>query len=313
MGAVIKAGELFAVTDAKSGQAGAIVLWRLQGELDLSKLRRAWDEAKLPEALLPEYPSAAVALRRACREQEGKACVVHGLKDGGFAVVDVKSVEDADQPLDFTVGLTVKLTNGPDGKSPRAWSLSKTSAPYTPELTFNHPANPRAGEIAKSFLENLQRIEAEDTGLWLAHLVKTRVMAIPLRDTGGTYFVPQETLAEWQAIATATKAASGTFFAEIPAMQSSKAVDAILDALTREAAAQLALVEAELQKALASEKQGMGSRAVVTRLRACAAMEDKLETYEALLDVRLDQVRERILGLRANLSAAALIDDKEGA
>jgi hypothetical protein len=308
--AVIQGGELFAVTDAKAGQAGAIVLWRLQGELDLAKLRRAWEAAKLPETLLPEYPSAAVALRRACREQEGKACVVHGLKDGGFAVVDVKAVEDADQPLDFTVGLTVKLATSSIEK-PRGWKLSDAllGGP-TPTLEFNHPENPRAGEISRAFLENLQRIEAEDTGLWLAHLVKTRVMAIPLRDTGGTYFVPQETLSEWQAIATATKAASGTFFAEIPAMQSSKAVEAILDALTREAAAQLALVEVELQKALASEKKGMGERAVVTRLRACAAMEDKLETYEALLDVRLDQVRERILGLRANLSAAALIGDR---
>lgn len=313
MGQIIKAGELFAVTDAKAGQAGAIVLWRLQGELDLAKLRRAWGEAGLPEVLLPEYPSAAVALRRACREQASKSCVVHGLKDGGFAVVDVKAVEDADQPLDFSVALTVKLTPGVVS-NPRGWTLSEAlpGAP-TPTLDFNHPAHHRAGEIARDFLANLQRIEAEDTGLWLAHLVKTRVMAIPLRDTGGTYFVPQETLAEWQAIAACTQAASGTFFAEIPAMQSSKAVDAILDALTREAAHQLELVEVELQRALASEKKGMGERAVVTRLRACAAMEDKLETYEALLDVRLDQVRDRIIGLRANLSAAALIGDKEGA
>jgi len=311
MNQIIKQGDIYAVTDAQEGQAGAIVLWRLQGELDLNRLRRAWDERGLAETLLPEYPSAAVALRRACREQEGKACVVHGLKNGGFAVVNVKAVEDADQPLDFSVGLTVKLTTNGGIVKPRGWTLSDAKlGEGAPGLEFNHPAHPRAEEISKAFEENLRRIEAEDTGLWLADLVKHTAMAIPLRDTGGTYFVPRETLGTWQAIVAATKASGATFFAEIPAMQSSKAVDAILDALTREAAAQLEGIEAEIQKAMASEKGGMGERAVQTRLRSCAAMEAKLSTYEGLLDVKLEQLRGGLLGLRANLAAAALVGDK---
>ena len=215
MSKVIKSGELYAVTDAKEGQAGAIVLWRLQGELDLNRLRAAWAERGLPVELLPEFPSPAVALRRACRNQEDKACMVRGLKDGGFAVVDVKAVDDEDQPLDFSVGFTARLTACQHGGQ-------------------RHPLLPDGDE---RFLE-----------------------------FNGGALLPSN---EKRARQIAEDFASATFFAE------------------------------------------MGSRAVVTRLRSCAAMEDKLEAYEALLDVRLDQVRDRILGLRANLAAAALVGKEE--
>lgn len=285
--------DIVAVTDAQRGQAGAIVLWRLSGELDFDRLSAAWAREGLEEGLLPTRPSPEVALRRAVREQEGPRLLVRSLPSrAGYALVDVREVQDPDAPLAFDVGLLVRL----DG--------SKTG------LEFNgHQHQHRlAGPIGEEFRACLRRIEAEDTGLWLADLVKRVARAVPLRDTGGVYFVPQESVELWGKISACVREASDTFFAEVPAMTSAKAVAAILDAVTREAAGQIEGVEADIQKALA-ERGGMGARAVRTRLSACAALEAKLATYESLLDTRLEDVRGRLVGLRANLAASALAEN----
>lgn len=281
--------NIVAVTDAKVGQVGAIVLWRLSGELDHRKLKAAWEAEGLSENLLPTLPSAEVALRRAAQEQRGPRMLVHSLPGrGGFALVDVLEQKDnQDAPLKFDVGLAVRLNSKRDG------------------VEFNHDDHHLAAQIARDFEASRHRIEAEDTGLWLADLVKRVVHAVPLRDTGGVYFVPQEAVELWGKITRCVREASATYFAEIPAMQSHNAVAAILDAVSREAAGQLEAVEAEMQKAIA-ERGGMGKRAVVNRLASCAVLEQKLTTYEGLLDTKLEDLRGRLVGLRANLAASAL-------
>ena len=45
-------------------EAGAIIWWRLSGELSLETLRDAWGAASLDSKLLPKEPTAVTAMAR---------------------------------------------------------------------------------------------------------------------------------------------------------------------------------------------------------------------------------------------------------
>lgn len=286
----MSAATVMAIPDLDREAAGAIVLWRLQGETDASKLEAALKEAGL-EALMPSLPSAAVALRRALRAHESKHVLARALPNGGYAMVRESPRESAEQPLEYEVLLTVHVSS--EGR-----------------LDFKHPftvdTQTLVDSITEAAFENMLRLEASDTGSWLSRCVDV-VKAVPLRDTGGVYFVPRETLPTWRKIVDALRGASHSYGSEIPALKSTDAIAAILDSLNREADAFLERVQEELSSAV-QEKGGMGSRAVKTRLQRCEESMEKLAVYEKLLGVSLDSVRARVEGMQANLAAAVLVE-----
>lgn len=283
-----------AVTDSlPEGTAGAIVLWRLQGDTNYDALKAAFVGQGLDEKLLPSLPSDEVAFRRAVKAQEEKRVLVRKLPTGyGYALVHEQAavLPEADvgedyQPLNYVVTLTIKLIQG--------------------GLMFSHPDLPVCAEVFAAFNANRARIESNDTANWLCEMVR-HVKAVGLRDTGGVYFIPRETLPVWRKIVAALRTASATYVAEIQALKSKDAVDAILDSLEREADTFLGTLEEELKEAAATP-DGMGVRAIRTRTAKCEASAAKLDTYEQLLGVKLDKVRARTEALKANLAAAALI------
>lgn len=290
--------DVMAISDVSSEAAGAIVLWRLSGETSFEALKAGFAAQGLGEKLLPELPSPEVALRRAVRAQESKRVLVRRLPGGapGYAIVNEQAIEgdgSASAPLRYDIGLQVRLIQG---------GLTFSSPPGSGQ---QERENILAAEIQATFEAGKQRLEATDTAGWLCEMVRV-VSAVPLRDTGGVYFVPRYTLPLWRRIVAALKGASATFVAEIPALRSSEAVDAILDSLRREADQFIGTMEAELAEAAATP-DGMGGRAIKTRLNRCEETVSKLGTYERLLGVKVDEVRSRVEVLQANLAAAALI------
>lgn len=293
--------DVVAITDISQDAAGAIVLWRLSGDTNLDKLRAAFAAHGIDEKLLPETPSPETALRRAVKEHEDKRMLVRPLpgKRAAYALVTehARAEEEAAQvqnALEYSVLLTVRLAyNGDDG---------------APNLEFSYADDKLsaiAADIRSTFTVGMDRVTSNDTVGWLCDMVR-HVKAVPLRDTGGVYFVPRQTLPLWRKIAASLRSASATYVAEIPALKSSEAVDTILDSLQREADQFLGTMEEELRKA-ADAPDGMGSRAIKTRIARCDASVEKLSIYEKLLGVRLDKVRDRVGALQANLAAAALI------
>jgi hypothetical protein len=139
---------------------------------------------------------------------------------------------------------------------------------------------------------------------WLVRMVYS-THAVGLRDTGGIYFVPRDGVDEWKKLVGAIRAASAHQFFEVPALRSSEAVDAILDALITEAGESILKMEEQLT----SDK--LGEKALHGRVEKCDAMKSKIESYEALLGTNLDKLRERLDGLKANLAAAALLKGED--
>lgn len=268
---------IVAVTESME-TAGAIVWWRLSGSTDGYALRKAWDEAGLPEELVPELPSAEKALRRAVMEQRERRRLVRPLEGTkGWAIVDESATGE---DLDYSIAIRVTVNKIGHADVEPAGATG-------------------ADEIKVAYNRHLEQLAQTDISTWLVGLA-ARVRAVALRDTGGVYFIPREQLALWRLMAGALSAASDHRVFEVPALKSDEAVEAVLDAVAREAEAAAQVMEEEL------EKESLGERALRTRTERCGAIEEKLQTYEKLLGTSLDALHDRLESLRANLAVAAL-------
>ncbi len=269
--------KLVAVPDAALGTtAGAIVYWRISGGLDLLRLREAWEAEGLPAKLLPEEPSPTVALRRAVRVLKTSDTRVESTRQG-LQVLDVR--EDTDGELHHTKRLVASVD--------KVGRIRVSFARYIEDET----AVCAAYEEATSSLAN------EDISPWLSTLMP-EVSALALRDTGGVYFVPAFSTSRLEAMVRALEASTEHVIAMIPALSSERAATAFFDALQIEADKELAVMRREL------EEESLGERALTTRIRATEGVEAKLSRYEGLLGGNLEQVRERILAVRAELTVA---------
>jgi len=260
--------------------AGAVIWWHLSGCVSLHSLSQAWKDRGWSPDDLPEVPSPKTALRRALRAQESKTRFVRQV-EGGWALVEQRQVPDSSDPA-FVILLLAGL--GEDDRP--AFARGDETGP---EL-----------EAAVGAAFDLARIELEpaDVSSWMVWY-GLKLSAVPLRDTGGLYFIPAQTLAQWHELATVVREVSRHTLCEIPAMRSDEAVSAILDAVQREAQAEAEAMEAELAK-------GIGERAINTRLERTEAVEKKISLYEDLLGSKLETLRSRLSVLRSNLSLALL-------
>lgn len=268
--------------------AGAIVYWRLEGALDVERLRAAWEAAGLPAELLPDTPPTTTALARAVRERQGGRVLVRPLEGkGGYAVVHERARGD---DLSHSVQLSVKLDptgrllfQQPGGGWVRAAALPNTGA----------------AEIAGAYERHLMECAAEDVGTWLVRLVTKFVDGVGLRDTGGIYYVPPAHVAVWDLIAGCVREVSAHRTFRIPAVRSSEAVQAVLDAVEQEA-------RREFDGMMEEAKGALGERAINARYDRVEDVERKVARYEEMLGQRLDSFRERAEELRAALAVAML-------
>jgi predicted nucleic acid-binding Zn-ribbon protein len=99
---------------------------------------------------------------------------------------------------------------------------------------------------------------------------------------------------------------SGHVVNRVPAMRSSDAVDAILDAITQEAEYETKRMEEDLEEAK------LGARGFENRIARTDEVESKVSRYEELLGRKLDTIRERLEALRANLTVAMMKADTNG-
>jgi hypothetical protein len=276
---------LIAVRDEDSNdKAGVIVWWRLTGGIDLAALETAWVAEGLEKSRLPTPPSPPVALRRAVSELKTAKRMVRPLDKGGFAVLDEH--QSGDRVSTQQLG-TVTLDPLGRIKSDLPWR--ETDA------------------VAEAYEKHLHSVVQSDVSPWLCKTMDA-VQAVSLRDTGGVYFVPRYALPQWERVVRALRAATQHVISNVPALTSSEAVSAILDALEQEAGAQLAQLESDLDAHMKDETdpdaKKLGSRALNTRIERTEAMGAKLGAYESLLGSKLDALRENISRARANLSVA---------
>jgi hypothetical protein len=272
--------------------AGAIAWWRLSGSVDHEQLTTAWTEAGLDAEHLPLPPTPEQGIRRALKEQEEKRLMARPLKaKGSFALVQEKLVighnggsGDLEYETVFRVkvDLTGKITFDPDAHSSGNLVLAATQE-----------------RVRADYLRHVSALSHGDISSWLVDLAY-RVRAVSLRDSGGIYFVPAPQLEQWHKIVTVLRSVSSHQMFEVPALKSTEAVDAILDAISTEALEEIAKLEAAL------ENEEMGQRGLYNRSDRAKAMLEKLKSYEALLGRGAANINERLESLSVELATAAL-------
>jgi len=276
--------EIYAVPDAE--RAGAIVYWRLSGTVDALKLTEAWQDAGLADALLPETPTPDAALRRAVYEQKARRRLVRKLPNGkGWAIVEEK-IEGDD--LAYAVGLRVTLNK-----------IGRVALHADEDKSDLASVQVIGGEIVNAFDQHLDHFSASDISAWLVHFA-AKCGAVSLRERGGIYFVPRDTLPYWRKAVAAIASASDHSCYEIPALKSDEAVDAILDAVMREAQSATDAMADEL------ETGELQARALCNREEQCTAILAKLKQYEALLGRNMGTLTARVDDLKADIAIAAL-------
>ena len=280
---------LIAVTEDIS-TAGAIVWWKLSGSMSADRLREEWVAAGLEPARMPSTPTPQVAMRRAVAEQREARRLVRSLERGkGYAIVDETAKGNE---LDYEVGLRIKLDQV--GRlvfeTDRGWDSAVRKVQE---------------EIRDAFTRHQNEMSSYDMSEWLVS-VMARLDGVSLREAGGVYFVPAHQVAAWGTMRRAIGAASDTNkLYEVPALKSTDAIEAVLDAISDEARREADQMEREL------EENGMGARAIETRIARCEGVTSKVQRYEGLLGRRLEDLQGRLEALRANLTVAMVKANQE--
>lgn len=283
---------LVAVTDGGIEEAGAMTYWSLSGEVKHGQLAEAWQAAGLDPAHLPDLPTPRAALGRAVAEVRARHRLSRRVT-GGWAIVEETEREAGLLRHEQTIKVGLDLVGRPVFEAPgRGW---------------DNESRRLMEEIRTAFERALWNLSTGDVGGWLSAQVY-RLGGIALRDTGGFYFVPHHSVEEWRAIVRALRASrSAATVYEIPALRTEGAVDAILAAVEREAAAEAGAIEEAL------EAGDMGVRALRSREAATTKMERKLASYESMLGRALPALQARLETVRAGLATAILAAEAEEA
>lgn len=270
---------------------GRITMWSLNGDITVESLTAALKNAG-SVAIPPEEPSALVALNRAVQagaKSLGHLDVHH--KGRGEWVIVGKGVETADaegkKSLSYPISCTAKVTRDP-----------QTSV-ETLEINGEGADKIRgAYEIAKHTLA------PADIGTWLCEKL-TALKAIPLRDRGGIYFVPQPVVVKWQKIQSALTACSAHHVHTIPALKSKEAIQAILSALTSDTRAACGKIAGDVA---AGE---LGNKALDKRQREVDELLDRVAAYEGIVGQSLGELRDAIDETKRAIAVAVLAASAE--
>lgn len=276
--------DIAVVSDSLRDSAGSVTWWALSGSVNYDHLRNAWLAAGYLEEDLPNLPSDQVALRRALRQFEGHHRLIRSLPDGSYAVIDEKFTEvNGRSDVEFCTRF-------------RAWVDSGCAVVDV------------AGEVEDAVDILFERakltFEANDLSGWFCDRV-AKAQAVPLRDRGGIYFVPEHTAKSWSKFADLVKSVSASRIYEIPAMKSARAVEAVLDATVREAQSEADALTHALTEG------NLGVRALKNRQLRCDDMAAKVSSYERLLGVKLDDIKTVFEELQGRAAMAILTIEAE--
>lgn len=282
----VHANDLIAVPDAlETATAGTMVWWRIESEcVDCDDFRVRCEARRIPK---PRAVSAKAVLKRACtkvvKAQEG--LFLRPVRDGWAFVQEDAEVENFEKRLE-------------------AYVLSKKE--FTVHFRGDYDAS-LCPKIREMFYEESDTMTIQEISSWLTTKVVPWLDAVALREGGGVYFVPRSFSHQLRALATFllepyvhdTPHLPRVKLYQVPALQTSNALEAITDAIIHETEQQASYALYNVD----SVKSQEGYDARQGKLKAAYG---KLERYEGLLGARLTKMRELLEDRERTLTVHAL-------
>jgi hypothetical protein len=260
---------------------GTIALWETAPDFALDALKATFKAAGVEKAA-PRARTPLAALKAAVH-------ALYGVRTGqriaplgdGYAVLTEHVDADA-RTVSTVQGLTVWL----DDKGRLALSQEELRADVS-----------RAWEKAKT------EVDGATVSAALVEACEA-LGGVPLRKSGGVYWLPAFAVAQWAALAKGVEAASASGRARCYSVRTSgdpDSVRAIADSFVREAEALAAAVEEEIVTGEATGKAALNRAAKMADLMALA------EKYEDVLGTALTAVKTRIEATQSRAADTALL------
>lgn len=273
------------IVDASLSEfVGAVVAWPAFGEIFADNLRQNFEKEGLPEDALPETMRRSTIAQRALKTATDGARV-------RLRTVHRNRVWD----------LVREDTSGAVGSSAGWVDLRATLTDSGLELApSDHPAAEKIREEFRTLTESYIFQTPEISRLIIDMLRSWN--AVPLNTSGGgTYFVPQERRGDLEklnnALIMAQLRPGHRSYHELLIMPAARSLASVKDAAMRamKKEALEIIVEIENEKAVKDENNDpFSEREAKTRLGRLAAAREKVTAYETLLEMPMDDLKERL-------------------
>ena len=165
-------------------------------------------------------------------------------------------------------------------------------------LVFNNSTDPLVQTLRDEFDAALELADTHAIGSWLCKVLG-RLGAIPMRPTGGFYFVDRTALGTWHAIVRAVNAAATQYgFGEICAVRTDAAtVRSICASIERDVGEELERIEDHVAD----------GKALDTQRDRAFALRERIKRYETVLGASLATLAARAEHAESTAVQAALI------
>jgi hypothetical protein len=281
-------GENITAIQGEAKWAGLLVWWDLCGNLDLEKLAAEWDDLGLDMDDLPEAQSAKSALRLAVQSCAGRGAKTDKMTDGGWAVFAKEEGKDDEGRSDLKHASELRVWLDDDEKT----------------LTSKPEDDPRVAKMQADYDMRRRLLDTEKCGGWLTDRL-VALKGIALKERGGIYFIPPESVDAWLTQAEAIKASAGHVLHKMRAVRDKDALESILHAIQAELGETFSKLSGDL------DEGELGVRGWKHRTRRLKELETKLTSYEAVLSAPLPDLRKKLEYLDDEVAMALVAAEAE--
>lgn len=258
------------MTQSNHGISGGVVFWTLGGGTDFDKLLNSWSVLG-HEKHAPDRVSTADAVKAALVDLYGgrENLVRPAKRKGGYCVVRETAGMMAENDYDERVVVQVM-----SGAQKEAYHLHIRGPDAEPE------------RIRRAVNDQLDILPSSKVTQGLVAVVRS-LGGVPMRETGGIYWIPEYNLAEWEGVARATEQSGpGNQVYVARTVLDEEGKRAVLAAIRSDIVTQVEKIKEEI------ETGGMTSeRALKHRRSVVESLEARVSEYESALDVALTDIR----------------------
>lgn len=268
---------------------GTCVFWTLPEILDQALVEDAFQQSGM-HALTPAQLRPKTAMRRALKEHFPKDFRVEDVSTiDGFHVLE--KLEDENGKLSFPHRLTafaVAIAGSPD--------LTVLGRDESPEIPLTSDACQE--QITDRYKELRRSVTGSALGRSLSDAV-SYLRGIPLRPTGGFYWIPEAAIPAWETLADGLKPAGSQLYSLTTGVDA-RSVETLCAALEAKVKSELS----QLQSALYDREPG--PRGLRTLQRRALDVDSLIEEYQRLLGKTHSEIAKEAQEMEAEITVALM-------
>lgn len=273
---------------------GRCVFWTLPEILDEAPVFSAFEGAGVSE-LMPPHLRPKTAMRRALKEHfPHDYRVEHVTSFDGFHVL--QKHEDSNGKLSFPHRLTAFAIRMPETTDMVV--IGRDNSPVG-----DHSNDAQIADIEQQYRLLRKSVTSGALGGALVSVTE-RLKGIPLRPSGGFYWIPQASIPTWEILAAGIQAAGGTLYSLTTGVDP-LSVETLCAALEAKVQSELAQLDSALRD------RSPGKRGLRTLQSRALEVNDLITTYQKLLGKTHDGILEQAADMEGEIAVALMAAESE--